>query len=631
MRIIDVIPLTKTPLALPQILSYFFSSNLPSGAVLIIPLGRRKEIAVVIDSHEASDLKMEIKNAGYELKPITKIINQEPILTNQQIKLAMWLGQYYFCSPGIFAKMMMPKKIQNSKLKVKNDNAKSKIIKSQRLILTPTISSIQKFADEYKNAILWHSELTKKQLNETWWKIKNSEAQTIVGTRSAVFLPFTSLKKIVVEDKTNPSHRSWDMFPHYRVHEAAKKLAEIFGAKLILKSEVPSVESFYNDQEGRRQTVSEAPASREAGKGWRGWPRTNSLPAPKPAIISDMRTELKDGNFSIFSRDLQKAAKETLAQKKQAVLFINRRGLANFVLCRDCGYIAKCKNCEAPLAHHLINFQPILFCHRCGHKENPPSLCPQCKSYRIKAIGVGSQKVEMEAQKLFSQVRLARLDNDNAPGAKDQQKIIESFVKKEADILIATQIIFSWMDEIKSAQPAMIGVISADTLLHLPDFQSGERTFQIIAGLKNILVPNQQLIVQTYNPENLIIKHAATGDWQSFYQEEIETRQLLNYPPFSQIVKLTFRHRNPKKTGLEAKILAAKLKQINKKTDIEISDALPAFIVKEKGRYVWNIIIKFKAQSSKLKMSNEFLLGRNSLLQYVPSNWEIDVDPESLL
>ena len=724
MYLIDIVPLTKIPHTQPQILSYFFSSALPAGALVLIPLGKRKETGAIVDSHEASDFKMEIKKAGYELRPISGVISREPILTLRQIELALWLGQYYFASPGIFAKMMMPKKTQSpppppSPLPRGRGRLRGG---GQILVLTPTVAQTQKFAQNKKNAVVWHSELTKKQLNEIWWKIKNGGAGTIIGTRSAVFLPFTALKEIIIEDETNPNHRSWDMFPRYRVHEVAKKMTEIFGNKLIFKSNISSVES------------GDVPHRQNSG----------DVARPKIEVI-DLRAELKNGNFSIFSLALQQAVKDSLAQKGQIILFINRRGAANFVLCRDCGYATKCANCDSPLAYHLINQKPTLFCHRCGHQEKPPSTCPQCQSWRVKTVGVGTQKVELEAKKLFSQAKIARLDSDSAPSQKEQQRIIEAFAKKEIDILIATQIIFSWLDEIKPALPATVALVFADTLLHLPDFRSGERTFQTITMLKYLLchsrpesvipaklvpdrdpgagiqfgvnssgnpgtVPaktgnsgsrircgmtNSNFIIQTYNPESSVIRYAVQNDWESFYQEEIETRKLLGYPPFSQIVKLTFRHRDPKKAGQEAKILVSKLKNIlffpsvipaqlvpdrdpgagiqdsgsprikygaslvkpgmtkNEHADnIEVSAALPAFIPRERSKFVWNIIIKFKLPEKvilseaphktkflrgeaknldKQKMSSEFLLRRNSLLQYVPTNWEIDIDPSDLL
>lgn len=545
---------------------------------------------------------MKIKRARFEMRNIGKIISANPVLTEQQIELALYLGQYYFASPGIFIKMMLPKSLTaNSKSLIANSNQK------QKLILASTIAHAEALAKKEKNVILWHSNLKSSQLNENWWKIKNGQAQIIIGTRSAVFLPFCGLKEILIHDPDNSGHRSWDMFPNYSSLTAAEKLSELFDAKL-------------NFQDSR--------------------PTTSDT---RPAII-DMRQEMKNGNFSIFSRQLKTAAENALKNNKQIIFFINRRGTANFILCRDCGYTGQCQNCESTLAYHLVNGKPTLFCHHCGHKEEPPAICPKCQSWRIKTVGTGSQKVESEAKKIFPEAKIERLDSDIAPLPKDQEKTIERFAKKEINILVATQTILSWTDRISTAEPGLIGLISTDTLLHLPDYRSGERTFQIIQKLKSLLAPpfvkpasslspfdkgglGGILLLQTYNPENLVLQAAAQNNWQEFFKEELESRKILNYPPYSQIAKLTFRHKDGQKAGREAKILVAKLQRANKNETIEISPALPAFIPREKGKFVWNIIIKFPISPPDFA----FLQNRNSLLQYVPSNWKIDIDPENLL
>lgn len=619
MRLFDIIPLTRIPHALPQVLSYFSGQNLLNGALVQIPLGRRKEEGIVIGARDIADYKMEIKSADFELRSVNKILSAEPVLTAKQIELALFLGQYYFCSPGIFAKMCLPKKLKGE--------AGATRLKKQTLIITPTIAQAENIAKNHKNAVLWHSGLKTKQLNENWWKIKNGQAQTIIGTRSAVFLPFAGLKEIIVEDEANPNHKSWDMFPHYDTHITARKLAELFGAKLELKA----------TNVAHKDILS-------------------------PTII-DMRAELKGGNFSIFSVDLYEAVKSALTEKKQVILFINRRGAANFILCRDCGYITNCPNCDSPMAYHLINNRPSLLCHHCGAKDASPKTCPKCKSWRIKTVGSGSQKVEAETNKFFPDAKISRLDSDNAPNPKDQQKIVADFIEKKTDVLIATQIIFSHLAELASVKPEVAGILSADTLLHIPDFRSSERTWQTITALRRLQSKN--FIIQTYNPENSVLKYISDNDYAGFAKEEKETRQALNYPPFSQIVKLTIRHRDANKAGQEAKILQAKLTRIashpdpantgegskrsrnefgmtnNKYADkIEISAALPAFNPRERGKFVWNIILKFlplsplffrKEWLGKIYTTSDFLQHRNYLFQYIPAGWEIDVDPENLL
>jgi len=589
MRLIDVIPVTRIPHTQTQILSYFFGPDLAPGSLVLIPLGKRREIGVVLGSRDLD--KMQIKKADFSLRNIIKVIDEKPILTSQQIELALFLGHYYFASPGLFIKMALPKKLVG-KLSPKEKSASA----GQKLILAPTIASAKKIALANKKSILWHSDLTAKQKDEIWWKIKSGQAQTIIGTRSAAFLPFANLKEITASDPKNSGHRSWDMFPHYDSVTVAKKLAEIFNCPLNLNKNPFEV-----------------------------GPRMDSH-------IIDMREELKAKNFYVFSFALEDAIKEALAEKKQVILFANRRGAANFILCRDCGHVINCPDCDVPMAFHLINGRAQLFCHHCGRKDAPPGRCPKCHSDRIKTVGSGTQKIESEAQRFFPEAKIARLDSDLAPKPIQQQKIIDKFKAKEIDILVTTQIAFSWLAELISAKPNVVAILSADTLLHLPDFRSGERTFQTITTLQQLLTGKQKtFIIQTYNPENSAIKYAAQNNWAAFWREEIETRQALSYPPYSQIVKLTLHHRDSKRAGQEAKILSAKLQQANKDEKIEISPALPAFIPREKGKFVWNIILKFKIDNLKFKINNEFLLWRNSLLQYVPQNWEVDVDPENLL
>ncbi|MDD2730524.1 MAG: primosomal protein N' [Candidatus Portnoybacteria bacterium] len=601
MHLLDIIPATKNPRLPQQIFSYFSSQKLPLGALTRIPLGKHQEIGVIFGARAVSDYKMEIKSADFKLRNIGKVVSAEPVLTERQIKLALWLGEYYFTSPGLFVKMLLPKG-KNYKLKITNykKNPKSK---NQKLILAPTIAQAKKIAGKEKKAILWHSGLGAKQQNEIWQQVKTGRAKTIVGTRSAVFLPFANLKKIVIAEAANAGHKSWDTFPRWRTNEAAQKLSELFNARFEIKnSAIPSVEFPFSARQ----------------------PMVNGA---QPALV-DMRAELKDGCSSIFSRPLQQAIKNILlpSKKTQAVFFINRRGAANLVLCRDCGFIELCPNCEAPLSYHFSQGKPLLLCHRCGARKLPPSLCPACRSWRIKTFGSGTQQAEMELKKLFPSLPVSRLDSDLAPDSKKQIGVIKEFTDQKSQVLIGTQMVLN--HELPPVD--LSAALAIDTLLHLPDFHSGERTWQTIAALKNLARPNSPVFIQTYNPENQLLKWAAQDDWQSFYQDEMETRRQLDFPPFAQIAKLVFRHRQAKIAAQEAKFLAAKLHQANRGQKAEISEALPAFVPKEKGKFIWQIIIKFSLKHQ-LKTKSDFLTERNSLFQYVPTNWEIDIDPENLL
>lgn len=643
MYIIEIVPLTKIPSQLPQIFSYFSAEPIPEGALVLASIGRRQEKAIVIETHRLQGHKIEIKSAGYEMKPIKKILTTEPILTANQIKLAIWLSQYYFASPGIFLKIMLPKKVSSYRLQVPSQNSQLKNLKPKtyKLILTPTVIQIEAIAKKYaiNETTVIHSGLRSKQLSENLQKIASGEVKIIIGTRLAAFAPFSDLKEIIIEDETNSGHCSWDMFPHYRTHEIAKKLAEIFNAKLVFKSEPPSVESFFIR------------------------PIRPISPIGPMSEIIDLRTELREGNFSIFSRALQSATNQALNDKQQIILFLNRRGAGTFVSCRDCGYVANCQNCDAPLTYHLTKtkdgLKPILICHHCGQKQQPPSLCPKCQGHRIKAFGSGTQRVESEAQKLFKDAKILRLDSDTAQNQADQQKIIDVFKQKKTDILIGTQALLNH----DLPKTAVVAIISADTLMHLPDFRSDERLFQTIWQLKDLVSPpfskgglggilTLNFLIQTYNPQHKILQLAAEGNFEKFYEQEIATRQALKYPPFSQLIKLTYRHRDPKRAAETAKILAVKLTQqinsskIYKDIIFDLLGPSPAFISKQKGKYVWQIILKTKphwlaSPESRRERDeggltpkdqrDELLKTRNQLLSSVPPGWEINIDPIDLL
>lgn len=621
MYLVEVAPLTRLSNQNPQIFSYFSARELSVGFLVLVALGRRSEKAIVIETHEIKNHKIEIKEAGYELRPIKKILSTGAVLTEKQIKLALWLGQYYFASPGIFMKMMLPKKVTRSVIlssAQRNEGSGANARrKRQKLILVPTMTQIDAIAENYShnNTSIIHSGLKSKQLNENWQKIASGSAEVIVGTRLAVFAPFSNLKEIIIQDETNSGHRSWDMFPHYRVHEIAQKLAELFDAKLELKSDLLSIESHF---------VSPSPIF--------------PISQPPPILI-DLRAEIREGNFFIFSRQLQQIIRQALENKKQIILFINRRGTATFILCRDCGFVAKCANCESLLTYHIsrdVNgLKPILICHHCGQRSNPPTICPKCQGHRIKAFGTGTERVEIEAHKLFGNAKILRLDSDAAQTPNQQQKIIQEFKEKKGDILIGTQMLLNLFANLQ-LDTAVVAIISADTFMHLPDFHSDEKMFQTIDKLRRRTQSN--FIIQTYNPKSETLNLAAKGDFKTFYDREIETRKILNYPPFSQIIKLVFRHKDPQKAGSEAKILSAKLTQMLKTSKIlneaiiDTSEAVPAFIPKEKSKYVWQIIIKAKPYwLAPVNERQELLRLRNKILMIVPPDWEIDIDPETLL
>jgi primosomal protein N' (replication factor Y) len=463
----------------------------------------------------------------------------------------------------------------------------------------------------------------------------------------ALFAPFQNLKEIIIEDEHNDLYKSRQT-PRYHARETALELAKIWNAKIIFKSNTPSIETSRLARD--KKIMLQYPVSK----------------IQHQTSIIDLRVELKEKNFSIFSRLLQEKIKKALAKKQQIILFINRRGSSTSLLCRDCGFVPRCPNCDVPFVYHL---SPVQFrCHHCGHSELPPVLCPQCLGTRIKYFGTGTQKVETEFKKLFPDVSAARIDSDIASASAiykasfdtpapssvipvsssvipafnceaitanavsglktgiHTDKIITNFNSKKIQVLIGTQIIFN---KITKKAP-LVALMLADTLLYIPDFRSNEKTFQIINHLKNLA--GKDFILQTYSPENKAIQYAVKNDYKSFYQEEIATRHTLGYPPFSQLIKLSFQHKNAKKAEQEAKILTEKLKQqINNQIKttklttnqlITILGPSPAFISKIKNKYIWQIILKSKIADLKL---------RNQIFQIIPPDWTIDIDPLQII
>jgi len=399
--------------------------------------------------------------------------------------------------------------------------------------------------------------------------------------KGIIFSPFKNLKSITINDESSDLYRSWGRRPYYDVRIIAKQLAKIYNAKLTLKMEI-----------ARPRRVS---------------------PGLKNSLI-DMREEIKNGNFSIISRGLQ----EALNRSSKSILYIARRGTSTFILCRECGYVSMCKNCDVPMIYHEDKPNRRLVCHHCGKDDIAPVLCPKCKSIKIKYFGAGTQKVESEIKKLFPDKKVFRLDSDIAEKPSQQEKIIQDFSKEESAVLIGSQMLFN-----KNLKGDLVGIISIETILNLPDFKSSERVFRTINQLQKMA--KKDFLIQTYNPDNFTIKTALANDFKKFYNEEIKNRKAFNYPPFSQIIKLSFEHKNPETARNQTRILKEKLKtQIKnlKISDIDLLGPVPAFISRITGKYRWNIIIKSKIKDLKL---------RNRLLIIIPSNWETEVDPESLL
>jgi len=485
----------------------------------------------------------------------------------------------------------------------------------QAMILVPEIALTHQAIDVFEarfpgQIAVIHSRLSAGQRFSSWELLRKGEARIVIGPRSAVFAPLRRLGLIVLDEEHDSSFKQYDQNPRYHAREVALKLAEIVGAKVILGSATPSIESYSKAQKGEFKLL-ELPE------------RIGKSKLPNVRIV-DMRKEFKGGSRSILSEDLRGELNKIIVRKQQAILFVNRRGLATYVFCRDCGYVLKCPECDVSLTYHQSKAS-LLTCHYCNFNTSPPSFCPECKSPYIKYFGLGTERVENEINALFPGARVARFDRDSTRLKDAHQKIYYDFVNHKIDILVGTQMLTQGWD---LPNVSLIGIISADSDLNLPDFRASERTFRLltqVAGRTGRGGSIGQVILQTYNPDNFVISLAAKHDYKAFYRKEIQNRKELSFPPETRVIKLIYQGYKQEKVEKEARALTRKLKAwiTRSKLKVIVLGPAPCFIPRVRRRYRHHLIMMFKGKKAEREKSK--------LLSLVPHDWIIDVDPESLL
>ncbi len=497
----------------------------------------------------------------------------------------------------------------------------------QALVLVPEIALttqlVRRFAARFpdKLAVL-HSALSTGERYDEWRRLRRGDAQVAIGSRSAIWAPLPKLRLIIVDEEHEPSFKH-EATPYYHARDLALKLNELVAGVTILGSATPALETTYAVKLGRIDLIELR--ERVGRKVVNGIVQAETIPLP-PVQVVDMRSELKAGVRSIFSRPLQSALHRTLEAQQQAILFLNRRGLASFVLCRDCGSTLECPRCAVSLAVHGIEGQPdtynTLRCHYCGHVDLVPRNCPTCFSTRIRDFGVGTQRVVEEVQTLYPGARVLRWDRDVTGRKGSHEALLDQFLHHKADILVGTQMVAKGLD---LPLVTLVGVITADTALNLPDFRAGERTFQLlaqVAGRAGRRTGGGSVIVQTYSPEHYAIQAAAAHNYEQFYREEIAFRRLTHYPPFSRLVR--FVTQSPSQATVErvARELDERVRaalSARQVRDWAIIGPAPAFLPKLRDRYRWHMLVRLPDPAALLDGFD------------VPSGWIVDVDPVSLL
>ncbi len=449
----------------------------------------------------------------------------------------------------------------------------------QAIVLVPEISltpqTVNRFMSRFGKLVsVTHSRLSAGERFDQWKKAREGEISVMIGPRSAVFTPFSKLGAIIIDEEHEHTYKS-ETTPKYDVREVACEIGRICGSITVFGSATPDISTYYKTQTGEFDLVT---INNRVNK---SFPEIN---------VVDMRRELENGNKSVFSEALLNAVEDNLLNKRQTILFLNRRGYSTFVSCRKCGYVMECKDCNVSYTYHLSNNR--LICHYCGKTVSNPETCPQCGSKYIKYFGAGTQKIEEETKKMFPEARTLRMDLDTTSGKNAHENILKKFASGEADILIGTQMIAKGLD---FPNVSVVGVIAADMSLNSGDFKCAENTFQMltqVAGRAGRAALKGKVFIQTYNPEHYSIEFAKNNDYLSFYNHEITVRKQLVYPPFSHIFFIMFVSKNEKKIIKALFKLLDIMIKFNKNNQFEHIGPSPASISKIKNQYRWKIIVK---------------------------------------
>ncbi len=627
-------------IVLPIPLDKAFSYNVPPeyenricvGQRVTIPFGKRQTIGYVYNIVD--------KQGSTEWKTITSLYSTELVLTPDLLKLSEWLALHYACSLGEAMSAVLPLKLRAPKRVVKKKPGDTieqprievpdfvlteeqqtaiNVIKTdieknkptvfllhgvaasgkteiyfkliehlmsqgkQTIYLLPEISLTPQFIELTQKRFgidklgVWHSRLSASERYHTFLRAARNEIQIMLGARSAVFAPFKNLGMIIIDEEHEFTYKQ-DMKPFYHTREVAIKRANLTNSTVILGSATPALETRFFAEHGRYTLIE----LRE---------RVAQL-KPAPVQFVDLRN--KPYAVTSISTELKTAIENSLKLKQQIILFINRRGFSTTMICRSCGYIAKCPHCGISLVYHRT--EDNLQCHFCRYNERVPLKCPWCNGLRLNFAGAGTEKVESEITKFFPLARIKRMDLDTTTKKTVYSQMYHAFKNEQLDILIGTQMIAKGFD---FPNVTLVGIINADTTLHIPDFRSAERTFQLltqVAGRAGRSEAGGLVILQTYHPDLYVFKAIADHSYEEFYKQELELRKQFGYPPFNHLTRIIFRHNNEDRVKEVSSDFTKKIRNVLSifgfTNTISLLGPAPAPYLKIRDKFRWQLLLK---------------------------------------
>lgn len=624
--------------------TYDHNGDLTVGQLVEVPFGRKKSLGVVVDTA----IKPE-----FATKSVSRLV-ELPVIPPHLVELAKWLAAYYLASPKAVWQTLLPAALETNARPPRKaplpelanfaepevnqaqqsvihavwtgsetsyllhgitgsgktqvyielarkaiDSGRSAIILVPEIALTPQIEA--RFKTAFPDVVIpTHSGLTPAGRRAAWFRaLIADKPQVVIGPRSALFLPLAKVGLLVMDECHETTYKQ-EQSPRYMTDAVAARLAHLTGAKLVMGSATPALTQYYWAQQGRIKLL-------ELKQ------RANRIAPAIPTVV-DLRDKTLLNASRFISLPLLDAIKSTLALGRQSLLFINRRGSASSLICGDCGWVATCPNCGIALTFHADQMK--LVCHYCNYHQTPPAICPNDKSTNLRYLGGGTKRVEAEMARLVPEARLARLDRDSSTPTYLHQLYADLNAGK-IDILIGTQLVAKGWD---LAMLDTVGIVSADTMLNVPDFTAAERTFQLITQVRGRAGRGDragQVIIQSYSPDHPAIMAAAEDNYERFAKAELAGRQALHYPPFTYLLKLSF----GAKTAETAQRRALELhEQLKTEGGTALSGPAPAFREVQGGRYIWQIIVRSRSRQSLVNIAAK-----------TPAGWTADLDPVNLL